>query len=137
MDEDRIGLVLARISELRLEITNCIHKASKKDEVESGNGEDAEDGKTHEDDDEAVDCLLKIKDALESLEAQVSSLQVSSSLLVLLQFWTLEFSPFLGKYVIIEDSCVADWLQLVWDWRMVVILYMLLNFAKFSLFLSW
>lgn len=74
MDEDRIGLVLARISELRVEITNCIHKASKKDEVESGNGEDP-DEKTHEGDDEAVDCLLKIKDALESLEAQVSSLQ--------------------------------------------------------------
>ncbi|XP_015062868.1 plastid division protein PDV2 [Solanum pennellii] len=74
MDEDRIGLVLSRISELRVEITNCIHKASKKAEVESGNGEDP-DGKTHEDDDEAVDCLLKIKDALESLEAQVSSLQ--------------------------------------------------------------
>lgn len=74
MDEDRIGLVQARISELRIEITNCIHKASKKDEVESGNGVDP-DGKPHEDDDEAVDCLLKIKDALESLEAQVSSLQ--------------------------------------------------------------
>ncbi|KAF3615462.1 plastid division protein PDV2 [Capsicum chacoense] len=75
MDEDRIGLVLGRISELRVEITNCIQKASinsKKDEVvESGNGEDI-----NEDvDDEAVDCLLKIKDALESLEAQVSSLQ--------------------------------------------------------------
>lgn len=76
MDEDRIGLVLGRISELRVEITNCIQKAStnsKKDEVESGNGVD-----TNEDvvvDDEAVDCLLKIKDALESLEAQVSSLQ--------------------------------------------------------------
>lgn len=72
MDEDRIGLVLGRISELRVEIINCIQKAStnsKKDEVESGNGvEDVVD-------DEAVDCLLKIKDALESLEAQVSSLQ--------------------------------------------------------------
>lgn len=82
MDEDRIGLVQARISELRIEITNCIHKASKKDEVESGNGVDP-DGKPHEDDDEAVDCLLKIKDALESLEAQVSSLQVSPSLILL------------------------------------------------------
>ncbi|XP_009771807.1 plastid division protein PDV2 [Nicotiana tabacum] len=74
MDEDRIGLVLARISELRVEITNCIHKASKKlddEEVESANGTNPE----AEEDDEAVDCLLKIKDALESLEAQVSSLQ--------------------------------------------------------------
>nr|XP_018627463.1 plastid division protein PDV2 isoform X2 [Nicotiana tomentosiformis] len=73
MDEDRIGLVLARISELRVEITNCIHKASKKldeEEVESANGTSLE-----AEDDEAVDCLLKIKDALESLEAQVSSLQ--------------------------------------------------------------
>ncbi|CAN4112309.1 unnamed protein product [Withania somnifera] len=70
MDEDRIGLVLGRISELRVEITNCIQKASinsKKDEVESGN-EDVVD-------DKEVDCLLKIKGALESLEAQVSSLQ--------------------------------------------------------------
>ncbi|MCD7451580.1 hypothetical protein HAX54_012635 [Datura stramonium] len=77
MDEDRIGLVLARISELRVEITNCIHKAStdaKKDVAESGNGV-YPDGTIPEDDDEAVDCLLKIKDALESLEAQVSSLQ--------------------------------------------------------------
>ncbi|XP_055815741.1 plastid division protein PDV2 isoform X1 [Solanum dulcamara] len=96
MDEDRIGLVLARISELRLEITSCIHKASKKDEVESENREDAEDGKTHEDDDEAVDCLLKIKDALESLEAQVSSLQeaVGCDVLQRAKFWILQtFDP--------------------------------------------
>ncbi|CAN4107602.1 unnamed protein product [Withania somnifera] len=64
MDEDRIGLVLGRISDLRVEITNY--------ELESGNGVEATEDV---DDDEAVDCLLKIKDTLESLEAQVSSLQ--------------------------------------------------------------
>ncbi|XP_060168341.1 plastid division protein PDV2 [Lycium barbarum] len=70
MDEDRIGLVLARISELRVEITNCIQKASTNaNKDENGVEEPAED------EDEAVDCLLNIKDALESLEAQVSSLQ--------------------------------------------------------------
>ncbi|KAL2460187.1 Plastid division protein PDV2 [Abeliophyllum distichum] len=72
MDEDRIGLVLARTSELRSKIINCIHKASEKEVKENDNKEfeanpDAENQENEK--------LLNIRDALESLEAQLSSLQ--------------------------------------------------------------
>ncbi|KAL2477067.1 Plastid division protein PDV2 [Forsythia ovata] len=69
MDEDRIGLVLARTSELRSKIINCIHKASEKenDNKEFEANPDAENQENER--------LLNIRDALESLEAQLSSLQ--------------------------------------------------------------
>ncbi|CAA3006154.1 plastid division PDV2 [Olea europaea subsp. europaea] len=74
MDEDRIGLVLARTSELRSKIINCIHKASAN--VEKGVKEnDNPDAESQENEDEETECLLDIRDALESLEAQLSSLQ--------------------------------------------------------------
>ncbi|KAL5788511.1 hypothetical protein ACOSP7_005460 [Xanthoceras sorbifolium] len=94
MDDDGIGLVLVRAAELRLKISNCIHKASlsptKKDieEEEEGavvfNGDDKnpslksdeEVGAAEEEDyDEEADRLLHIHDALESLEAQLGNLQ--------------------------------------------------------------
>lgn len=77
MDEDGIGLVLARAAELRLKINKCIHKASSspdKQEKEEGvvaNGEEEE-----EDYCEESERLLGIHQALESLEAQLSNLQV-------------------------------------------------------------
>ncbi|KAL9418028.1 hypothetical protein AB3S75_040934 [Citrus x aurantiifolia] len=76
MDEDGIGLVLARAAELRLKINKCIHKASlspDKQEKEEGvvaNGEEEE-----EDYCEESERLLSIHQALESLEAQLSNLQ--------------------------------------------------------------
>ncbi|XP_054787042.1 plastid division protein PDV2 [Prosopis cineraria] len=84
MEGEGIGLVLARATELRLKIGNCIHRASPtlrspsngllSAEPPEGNEElnDAED----DDDDEEAERLLNICDALESLENQLSSLQV-------------------------------------------------------------
>ncbi|KAA8545929.1 hypothetical protein F0562_020620 [Nyssa sinensis] len=81
MDEDGIDLVLARASELRSKLTNCIHKASTlhtehnepQQEQENG-GEDGAVGKADQEEEE-TESLLNIRDALESLEAQLSSLQ--------------------------------------------------------------
>lgn len=83
MDEDRIGLVLARASELRSKITNCIRQATSEvenqvketDNKESEASPVAEDQEL-DDDEEGIESLLNIRDALESLEAQLSSLQV-------------------------------------------------------------
>lgn len=80
MEEDRIGLVLVRVSELRSKITNCIQKAFSIGENEEAGkrlkgseaaGPDAED----DDVDEEADSLLNIRDALESLESQLAALQ--------------------------------------------------------------
>ncbi|OIW08697.1 hypothetical protein TanjilG_03373 [Lupinus angustifolius] len=62
MEEEGIGLVLARATELRLKISNCIHTATTPD--------------NDEDYDDATERLLNICDALEALETQLSSLQV-------------------------------------------------------------
>ncbi|KAI3448061.1 hypothetical protein Pfo_004726 [Paulownia fortunei] len=80
MDEDRIGLVLAKTSELRSKIINCIHKTSNAEkegkESESKESEASPDAENREDDnEEEAECLFSIKDALESLEGQLSSLQ--------------------------------------------------------------
>ncbi|MFS7979764.1 putative plastid division protein PDV1/PDV2 [Helianthus anomalus] len=66
MDEDGTALVLARASELRSKITNCIQNASS----------------TPDDDAEEADSLLNIRESLEALEAQLSSLQVDLLLFV-------------------------------------------------------
>ena len=101
MDGDGIGLVLARASELQSKITNCIHRASNlrteenKEREQEREGEDnggrpqdkvGEAAKEVEEEEEA-ERLLNIRDAFESLEAQLSSLQVSSGSSVFL------FSP--------------------------------------------
>lgn len=69
MEEEGIGLVLARATELRLKISNCIQRATA-----NGPSPHADD----DDDDEATERLLNICDALEALETQLSSLQVHS-----------------------------------------------------------
>lgn len=66
MEEEGIGLVLARATELRLKIGNCIHRATANSP--SPHADD--------DDDDATERLLNICDALEALETQLSSLQV-------------------------------------------------------------
>nr|GMD85774.1 plastid division protein PDV2 [Ipomoea batatas] len=68
MEEGRIEMVLARITELRSKITNCI--AADRTE-----GRELRKGGTEMDSDEVSDCLLSIRDALEKLEVLVSSLQ--------------------------------------------------------------
>lgn len=82
MDEDRIVLVLAKTSELRSKIISCIHKTASNVDRESGEREAKEseaspDAENQENDvEEEAETLLNIKDALESLEVQLSSLQV-------------------------------------------------------------
>ena len=83
-DEEGIGLILARATELRLKITDSIDSSSpgegKKDEIirnqdkefDSISSGDAEE----EEEEEADEQLLRIRDALESLESQLASLQV-------------------------------------------------------------
>jgi hypothetical protein len=73
MEEEGIGLVLARATELRFKINNCIHKPT------SPNNATLEDDDDDVDDD-ATDRLLNICDALEALETQLSSLQVGSKI---------------------------------------------------------
>uniref|UniRef100_A0A5B7A326 Putative plastid division protein PDV2 n=1 Tax=Davidia involucrata TaxID=16924 RepID=A0A5B7A326_DAVIN len=80
MDEDGIGLVLARASELRSKITNCIHKASTLHTQHNEQQQEQENGGVvgeadQEQEEEETESLLNIRDALESLEAQLSSLQ--------------------------------------------------------------
>ncbi|CAF2129125.1 unnamed protein product [Brassica napus] len=82
-DEEGIGLILARATELRLKITDSIDSSSpgegKKDEIirnqdkefDSISSGDAEE----EEEEEADEQLLRIRDALESLESQLASLQ--------------------------------------------------------------
>lgn len=83
MEGEEIGLVLARASELRTKITDCIGRGggdelqrgrrAEEDEEERG-GEGVE-----EEEEEEAESLLSIRDALESLEQQLASLQVSIS----------------------------------------------------------
>ncbi|XP_020551917.1 plastid division protein PDV2 [Sesamum indicum] len=80
MDEDRIGLVLAKTSELRSKIVNCIHKTAPNVEKEGKESESKEfeaspDAENQDDTEEEAESLLNIRDALESLEGQLSSLQ--------------------------------------------------------------
>ncbi|XP_068654473.1 plastid division protein PDV2 [Aristolochia californica] len=70
MDVDGIGAVMSRVAELRSTINKCIDKASSRDRDEAsssfGNRGDAE---------EEAETLLNIRDALESVEEQIASLQ--------------------------------------------------------------
>ncbi|KAL2512206.1 Plastid division protein PDV2 [Abeliophyllum distichum] len=82
MDEDRISLVLARASELRSKITSCIRQATSNVENQGKETDNKEseaspvaENEVLDDDEEEIESLLNIRDALESLEAQLSSLQ--------------------------------------------------------------
>jgi len=81
MEEEGIGLVLAKATELRFKISNCIHKAT----TNSTNGlpeqevTDKDEEEEEEQEQEEMERLLNISDALESLENQLSSLQVLPS----------------------------------------------------------
>lgn len=80
MEDGGIGLVLARATELRLKIGNCIHKATTT--ASNGPEQEGDDKEQEEEDDEEMERLLNICDALESLENQLSSLQVLASKLL-------------------------------------------------------
>ncbi|XP_057965796.1 plastid division protein PDV2 [Malania oleifera] len=95
MEEDEgIGVVLARASELRSKITNCLrketaappttHSSASPEEVHEADADGATDPspscsrfllQVGEAGDEEAESLFNIRDALESLESQLSSLQ--------------------------------------------------------------
>lgn len=87
MEEEGIGLVLARATELRMKISNCIDKATTPRELQNNSPPGDENGVSGEDEafggqeeeDEEAHRLFNICDALESLETQLSSLQVCCS----------------------------------------------------------
>ena len=91
MDVDEIAAVLSRASQLRSKINNCIDKATQRKNSEDENShhllEEAED-----EDDEA-ESLLNIRDALESLEEQLGSLQVSCFFILDLGFFFSSLFP--------------------------------------------
>ncbi|EHA8590093.1 Plastid division protein PDV2 [Cocos nucifera] len=74
MEGEEIGLVLARASELRAKISNCIDRSGGDRDREA----DPDGGGTaaaEEEDEEDEESLLSIRDALESLERQLGALQ--------------------------------------------------------------
>ena len=80
MEEEGIGLVLAKATDLRMKISNCIHKGNdpspkKENGVHVGGDSGDEDGDGEEEDEESQ-RLFNICDALEALENQLSNLQV-------------------------------------------------------------
>lgn len=91
MEEEGIVLVLARATELRLKIRNCVHKTATALQAQQDpladrlNGLHGEGDDLGEDDEEEEAMrLLNISDALESLENQLSSLQVCLFLIAFL-----------------------------------------------------
>uniref|UniRef100_A0A7N0TE66 Plastid division protein PDV2 n=1 Tax=Kalanchoe fedtschenkoi TaxID=63787 RepID=A0A7N0TE66_KALFE len=81
MDDEGIGIVLAKATELRSKINNCIDKASSTPRSPRINGGAAKllvNGKDPDPDEEELqeaESLMSIRDALESLESQLASLQ--------------------------------------------------------------
>ncbi|XVF00642.1 hypothetical protein REPUB_Repub04eG0018600 [Reevesia pubescens] len=93
MEEERVGLALAKATELRLKICNCIQKATSSSNKQSPQNQEEEqtdksvsfNGDTipnshqslseEEEEEEETEKLLDIRDALESLESQLLALQ--------------------------------------------------------------
>ncbi|XP_077215376.1 plastid division2 [Tasmannia lanceolata] len=75
MEGDEISVVLARVSELRSKINNCIEKTTLRDNERGENEEDSQFIDNGREPDEEADSLFSIRDALESLELQLVSLQ--------------------------------------------------------------
>lgn len=90
-DEEGIGLILARATELRLKISDCIDTSStavsdgnddispgerRNDEIFRNQDKDFDSISSDDVDEAEAERLLRIRDALESLESQLASLQV-------------------------------------------------------------
>ncbi|KAK1269877.1 Plastid division protein PDV2 [Acorus gramineus] len=73
--EEKIGLVLSRVSELRSKINGFIERSPCAGEDEDDHFEEAERGVGDEDDDNDDENLVGVRDALESLEKQIASFQ--------------------------------------------------------------
>ena len=83
LDEDRLGLLLVRASELRSKIANCIARENssagevRTDGLLESNGDEDSLNSAVEGDEE-TENLLAICEAFDSLECQLGSLQVCS-----------------------------------------------------------
>lgn len=80
MDEEKIGMVLVRASELRSKIANCIPKTNPpiQDQIvgdESINGAQDPSSSIGDEADDEAEALLNICDAFDSLQSQLASLQ--------------------------------------------------------------
>ncbi|KAL6209671.1 hypothetical protein ACLB2K_020611 [Fragaria x ananassa] len=79
MEEEGIGLVLAKATDLRMKISNCIHKGNdpspKKENGVHVGGDSGDEDDDGEEEDEESQRLFNICDALEALENQLSNLQ--------------------------------------------------------------
>ncbi|KAF8410617.1 hypothetical protein HHK36_003149 [Tetracentron sinense] len=78
MEGDEIGMVLSRASELRSKINNCIHQSSRRHTDGEEDGDPSASLNGGGDPEFEAQTLLNIRDALESLEDQLASLQFSS-----------------------------------------------------------
>lgn len=74
MEDEAIGLVLARATELRSNLTNSIHSTHSNLENDD---DDDDDEQEQEEEEEKAERLLNICGALDSLETQLSSFQVA------------------------------------------------------------
>ncbi|XP_021731653.1 plastid division protein PDV2-like [Chenopodium quinoa] len=79
MEEERIGMVLVRASELRSKIANCIHKSTNplqsQLEGSQNNGDSSSSAQNGDEADEGTDALLNICYSFDALETQLGSLQ--------------------------------------------------------------
>ncbi|THU45086.1 hypothetical protein C4D60_Mb02t14170 [Musa balbisiana] len=77
MEGEEIGLVLARASELRSKISDCIGGSGGGGGCRQGgdDGDAGGDAATEEEEEEEADSLVGIRDALDSLERQLAALQ--------------------------------------------------------------
>lgn len=100
MEEERIGMVLVRASELRSKIANCIHHSTT--EVTPNNG-DSDPSSVDED----TEALLNICYAFDSLESQLASLQVIRHFLFLFLEKYLFFLWVLLGFLILLVSCFS------------------------------
>ncbi|XP_078436190.1 plastid division2 [Wolffia australiana] len=76
---EEVGLVLSRASELRLRIDKCIlenaFERQRKDRLENGEEAEKKEGTFDDDAEQEEENLIDVRDALEALEHQLSSLQ--------------------------------------------------------------
>ncbi|RWW15965.1 hypothetical protein BHE74_00049157 [Ensete ventricosum] len=75
MEGEEIGLVLARASELRTKISDCIGGSGGGGHQRGDDGEAGGGATTEEEEEEEADSLVGIRDALDSLERQLAAFQ--------------------------------------------------------------
>lgn len=115
MEDDGIHMVLGRATELHLKISNCIRKATSTASLRQDPSPATENGAANDggsagetEDDEEVERLLNICDALESLETQLSSLQVFPRCSWLGLYFSPHISWFVGLWLFAVLECCLN-----------------------------